>query len=36
LNKNHWNSIILDGTIPEDVILELIAKSYHLTKPEQK
>lgn len=32
LNKDHWNSIILDGTIPEEEIYEMIRKSYHLTK----
>jgi predicted DNA-binding protein (MmcQ/YjbR family) len=32
LNKAHWNSIILDGTVPEEVIYDLIRRSYHLTK----
>ncbi|MCM3537938.1 MmcQ/YjbR family DNA-binding protein [Priestia endophytica] len=32
LNKEHWNSIILDGTIPEKEIHEMIKTSYHLTK----
>jgi len=32
LNKDHWNSIILDGTIPDEVIHDLIRKSYNLTK----
>jgi predicted DNA-binding protein (MmcQ/YjbR family) len=32
LNKDHWNSIILDGTIPKEVIQDMIRKSYILTK----
>jgi len=31
LNKEHWNSLILDGTIPEEVITDLIRRSYNLT-----
>ncbi len=29
-NKEHWNTIILDGTIPEDDIKAMIAESYDL------
>lgn len=29
-NKEHWNTIILDGTIPEDDIKLMIAESYDL------
>lgn len=32
LNKNHWNSIILDGTIPVKEIKRMIGESYDLTK----
>lgn len=32
LNKNHWNSTILDGTIPEVDIQRMVAESYDLTK----
>ncbi|RND01192.1 MmcQ/YjbR family DNA-binding protein [Lysinibacillus halotolerans] len=32
LNKDHWNSIILDGTIPNEEIYKMIKESYHLTK----
>ena len=31
-NKKHWNSIILDGTIPEKDIKRMIEESYDLTK----
>lgn len=33
LNKEHWNSIILDESIPEEEIERMIAESYDLTKP---
>ncbi len=41
LNKNHWNTIIVDGTIPEDEILWMIDHSYEmviksLSKAKQK
>ena len=29
-NKEHWNTIILDGTIPDDMIKDMIAESYAL------
>ena len=29
-NKEHWNTIILDGSIPDDVIKRMIAESYDL------
>ena len=29
-NKMHWNTIILDGTIPDDTIKDMIAESYAL------
>ena len=32
LNKTHWNSIILDGTIPEEDIHRMIDESYELTR----
>ncbi len=30
LNKKHWNTIILDGTVPEQDIRRMIAESYDL------
>jgi len=29
-NKEHWNTIILDGTVPENDIKRMIAESYDL------
>ena len=31
MNKKHWNSIILDGTVPKDEICRMIGESYDLT-----
>lgn len=31
-NKEHWNSIILDGTVPEKDIKRMISESYDLVK----
>lgn len=36
LNKEHWNSIILDGTVPEKDIRRMIADSYDLVRPKIK
>jgi len=30
MNKKHWNTIILDGSIPDDEIFVLINDSYEL------
>lgn len=31
LNKKHWNSVILDGSIPEEDVKRMISESYDLT-----
>ena len=31
MNKNHWITILLDGTLPDDLVFELIKKSYLLS-----
>ncbi len=41
MNKVHWNSIYLDGCVPEEMMKEMIEKSYHivfdsLSKKKQK
>jgi len=36
MNKLHWNSIILDGSIPPDEIKNMICDSYDLTKPKKR
>jgi predicted DNA-binding protein (MmcQ/YjbR family) len=30
MNKRHWNTIILDGSLPEDFVFEMIDDSYGL------
>ena len=30
LNKRHWNSVRLDGSVPDDLVLEMIEDSYDL------
>lgn len=36
-NKEHWNSIILDGSIPDEDVKRMIAESYDLiTKKKHK
>jgi O-6-methylguanine DNA methyltransferase len=29
-NKEHWNTVVLDGSIPDDVVKRMIAESYDL------
>jgi len=36
MNKTHWISIILDGTMSDRVILRLIQDSFTLTAPKQR
>ena len=36
MNKRHWVSIILDGTMDDEDILRLIRDSYALTAPKRK
>lgn len=36
MNKTHWNSIILDGTVPDKEIKRMIGESYDGTKTKQK
>ena len=33
MNKVHWNSVIIDGSIPDDEIFSWICQSYDLIKP---
>lgn len=35
-NKEHWNSIILDGTVPDNEIKRMIAESYDLIAGKNK
>ena len=33
MNKIHWNTVFLDGNVPEDDIKNMICASYDLIKP---
>jgi predicted DNA-binding protein (MmcQ/YjbR family) len=30
LNKRHWNTVVLDGTLPDRLVLEMVEDSYDL------
>jgi predicted DNA-binding protein (MmcQ/YjbR family) len=30
LNKRHWNTVIIDGSLPDDAIRDVIEDSYDL------
>lgn len=36
LNKQHWNSVILDGTVPDKEVKRMIADSYDLVRVKRK
>lgn len=36
MNKNSWITILLDGTVQEEEIKNLIDLSYQLTQPKKK
>ena len=33
MNKEHWNTVNMDGDVPEEYLLDMIQHSYDLTKP---
>lgn len=35
-NKEHWNTVLLDGTIPKEEIKRMIAESYDLVVKKKK
>ena len=36
MNKEHWNTVYIDGDVPKDELYEMIYHSYDLTKPRIK
>lgn len=36
MNKEHWNTLILDRELPEDEIQGMVKHSFELTKPKSK
>jgi predicted DNA-binding protein (MmcQ/YjbR family) len=33
MNKRHWNTVLLDGSVPENEVQSMIAQSFRLTGP---
>ena len=36
MNKTHWLTVLLDGSVPPERILDLLTQSYDLTKKKMK
>ena len=36
MNKEHWSSVILDGTVPEEEIRDMIGRSYALCAKQRR
>jgi predicted DNA-binding protein (MmcQ/YjbR family) len=32
LNKQHWNTVLIDGSVPDDLLREMIEDSYDLVR----
>jgi predicted DNA-binding protein (MmcQ/YjbR family) len=32
LNKRHWNTVLIDGTVPDELVREMIEDSYDLVR----
>lgn len=30
MNKTHWNSVVMDGNVPDETVKEMLDKSYNL------
>jgi len=36
MNKAHWNTITVEGDVPDDVTIQMIERSYDLIKPKAR
>lgn len=36
LNKKYWNTVVMNGTVPEEEVKRMIGESYDLTREEHK
>lgn len=36
MNKTHWNTVVIDGKVPQDELYDMIGRSYELIKPRIK
>ncbi|MFC5528979.1 MmcQ/YjbR family DNA-binding protein [Cohnella yongneupensis] len=32
MNKKHWNTVVLNGTVPSDEVLDMLEQSYRLVR----
>lgn len=32
MNKKHWNTVVLDGTVPDDEVFAMLEQSYQLVR----
>jgi predicted DNA-binding protein (MmcQ/YjbR family) len=35
MNKKHWNTIVVDGSLPSELLKQMIVDSYDLVKPKK-
>ena len=33
MNKRHWITVLLDGSVPDDLLMEIVAESHRLVRP---
>jgi predicted DNA-binding protein (MmcQ/YjbR family) len=33
MNKRHWITVLLDGSVPDDLVIEIVAESHRLVAP---
>jgi predicted DNA-binding protein (MmcQ/YjbR family) len=33
MNKKHWITVALDGSVPDDLVVEIVTESYNLVRP---
>jgi predicted DNA-binding protein (MmcQ/YjbR family) len=36
MNKVHWNTVFVDGDVPEEEIKKMIERSYDIIKPKKR
>ncbi len=36
MNKTHWNTVLLDGSVPDKDVKTMITESYRLTEPKKR
>jgi len=36
MNKEHWNTVMLGGNVPDEVLMRMVEQSYDLIKPKAR